>query len=70
MEDLEQIVNEVKESIEQGDSLDDALYDGIRQLIKSKKFNDIDEFGDDESYWNSYLKYEKELLAYVKSKLN
>jgi transcriptional accessory protein Tex/SPT6 len=70
MEDLEQIVNEVKGSIEQGDSLDDALYDGIRQLIKSKKFNDIDEFGDDESYWNSYLKYEKELLAYVKSKLN
>jgi hypothetical protein len=70
MEDLEQIVNDVKGSIEQGDSLDDALYDGIRQLIKSKKFNDIDEFGDDESYWNSYLKYEKELLAYVKSKLN
>ena len=70
MEDLEQIVNDVKGSIEQGDSLDDALYDGIRQLIKSKNFNDIDEFGDDESYWKSYLKYERELLAYVVSKLN
>jgi hypothetical protein len=70
MEDLEQIVNDVKGSIEQGESFDTALYDGIRQLIKSKNFNDIDEFGDDESYWKSYLKYERELLAYVKSKLN
>ncbi len=70
MEDLEQIVNDVKGSIEQGENWDTSLYDGIRQLIKSKKFKDIDEFGNDESYWNSYLKYEKELLAYVVSKLN
>ena len=69
MEDLEQIVLDVKGSIEQGENWNDALYDGIRQLIKSKNFNDIDEFGDEESYWNSYLKYERELLAYVKSKL-
>jgi hypothetical protein len=69
MEDLEQIVLDVKEMIDDGESLDTALYDGIRQLIKSKNFNDIDEFGDDESYWKSYLKYERELLAYVKSKL-
>jgi hypothetical protein len=69
-EDLDWIVNDVKGSIEQGESLDAALYDGIFQFIKSKNFNDIDEFGDDESYWNSYLKYEKELYAYVKSKLD
>ncbi len=70
MEDLEQIVLDVKGMIEQGENWDESLYDDIRQLIKSKNFNDIDEFGDEESYWNSYLKYERELLAYVKSKLN
>jgi hypothetical protein len=69
-EDLVWIVNDVKEMIDEGESLDTALYDGIREFIKSKKFSDIDEFGDDDSYWNSYLKYEKQLLAYVKSKLN
>lgn len=68
-EDLGWIVNDVKEMIDEGESLDTALYDGIRQFIKSKNFNDIDEFGDEESYWNSYLKYERELHAYVKSKL-
>jgi hypothetical protein len=69
-EDLVWIVNDVKEMIDEGESLDTALYDGIREFIKSKKFSDIDEFGDDDSYWNSYLKYERQLLAYVKSKLN
>jgi len=68
-EDLEWIVNDVKEMIDNGESLDTAIYDGIRQFIKSKNFNDIDEFGDEESYWKSYLKYERELYAYVKSKL-
>ena len=69
-EDLEWIVNDVKELIDFGESKDTAVYDGIREFIKSKKFSDIDEFGDDESYWDSYLKYERPLVSYVKSKLN
>lgn len=68
-EDLEWIVNDVKEMIDEGESVDTAVYDGIREFIKSKKFHDIDEFGDDNSYWNSYLKYEKLLAAFVKSEL-
>jgi hypothetical protein len=68
-EDLEWIVNDVKEMIDDGESLDTALYDGVREFIKGKKFSDIDEFGDDQSYWDSYLRYEKPLVAYVKSKL-
>jgi hypothetical protein len=68
-EDLEWIVNDVKEMIDDGEGLDTALYDGIREFIKGKKFSDIDEFGDDQSYWDSYLRYEKPLVAYVKSKL-
>jgi len=52
-----------------GESVDTAVYDGIRDFIKSKKFTEIDEFGDDQSYWDSYLKYERPLVSYVKIKL-
>ena len=69
-EDLLWIVNDVKEMIYEGESVDTAVYDGIRDFIKSKKFTEIDEFGDDQSYWDSYLKYERPLVSYVKSKLD
>ena len=68
-EELEWIINDVQKKMGDGESLDVALYDGIRALIKSKKFYDIDEHGDDQTYWDSYLKYETPLVAYVKSKL-
>jgi len=68
-DDLESVVNDVKELIDYGESLENAIYDGVREFIKGKKFSDIDEFGNDQSYWNSYLRYEKPLVAYVKSKL-
>ena len=69
-EDLLWIVNDVKEMIDEGESVETAVYDGIRDFIKSKKFTEIDEFGDDQSYWDSYLKYERPLVSYVKSKLD
>ena len=69
-EDLSWIVNDVKEMIDEGESVSTAVYDGIREFVKSKKFSDIDEFGDDQSYWNSYLKYETALVAYVNHKLS
>ena len=69
-EDLLWIVNDVQEMIDEGESVDTAVYDGIRDFIKSKKFTEIDEFGDEQSYWDSYLKYERPLVSYVKSKLD
>lgn len=69
-DELEEIVNEVQEMIDGGESYDTALYDGIREFIKKKNFPDIDEFGPDDSYWDSYLKYERILVDYVKSKLS
>jgi hypothetical protein len=45
--------------------VDTAVYDGIRDFIKSKKFTEIDEFGDEQSY----LKFERPLVSYVKMKL-
>jgi len=69
-EDLNWIVNDVKEMIDEGESVDTAVYDGVREFIKSKKFPDIDEFGPLQSYWDTFLSYERPLVAYVKSKLN
>lgn len=68
-DDLKWIVNDVQEMIDEGESVDTSVYDGIREFIKSKKFSDIDEFGDDQSYWDSYLNYERPLVSYVKMKL-
>ena len=69
LEDLEWLVNDVKELIEYGESLDTAIYDGVREFIKGKKFSDINEFGPENDYWESYLKYERPLVDYVKNKL-
>ena len=70
LEDLEWLANDVKEMIDDGESLDTAIYDGVREFIKSKNFSDIDEFGLDADYWSTSLDYERPLVRYVKSKLN
>jgi hypothetical protein len=69
-EDLLWLVNDVKKMIDQGFGVESAVYDGIRQFIKSGEFYDIDEFGNEQSYWDSYLKYETPLVAFVKSELS
>ena len=68
-EDLDWLVNDVKELIDYGESLDTAIYDGTREFIKSRKFPDIYEFGPEADYWESYLRYEKPIVDYVKKKL-
>lgn len=69
-EDLEYLIKNVYHMIEdEGVMADMAIYDNVRQLIKSYQFSDIDEFGNDQSYWNSYLVYEKPLVSFVKSQL-
>ena len=69
-EELQTLLEDVKELIdEQGLMEITAVYDGVREFIKSRKFPDIDEYGDDNSYWRSYIAYEKPLVAFVKSQL-
>ena len=69
-EDLQTLLDDVKDLIEGGGTKDIiAVYDGVREFIKSRKFSDIDEHGDDNSYWRSYIAYEKPLVAFVKSQL-
>ena len=69
-EELMSLIKIVNYMIEEVDIIpDDAIYDAVRQFIKEKRFSDIDEFGDEHSYWSSYLKYEEPLVAFVKSSL-
>lgn len=69
-EDLEYLIKNVYHMIEdEGIIPEMAIYDCVRELIKSKKFSDIDEFGDELSYWYSYLVYEKPLVSFVVSQL-
>lgn len=69
-EDLQTLIDDAKELIEDGGVMEIiAVYDAVREFIKSRKFSDIDEYGADDSYWRSYLKYEKPLVAFVKAQL-
>lgn len=69
MDELNKIVHSVKEQIEEGESIDTAVYDTIRNYISLKKFDNINNVGTEQEYWDSYFVYEIPLVAYIKSSL-
>jgi len=69
MEDLDDLVFDVKSLIDSDYHKIDAIYDTVRQFIASKKsfkFNKETE----QQYWDFYVKIEKPLVDFVKSKLD
>jgi hypothetical protein len=68
-DELNDLVKNVKDQIEEGESLDTAIYDTIRHFIVTKNFKDIDNNAPEREYWDSYLRYEEPLVKYVKKKL-
>ncbi len=66
IEELNKLIEDTIELIEYGGDIESSVYDAVREFIKERKFSDIDEFGDDQSYWRSYLKYETPLVEFVK----
>jgi predicted solute-binding protein len=69
MEELDDLVDDVKSSIDVGYDKTASIYDTITQFIASKKtfkFNNETEQG----YWDSYIEVEEPLVNYVKSKLD
>jgi hypothetical protein len=69
IDELDDLVKDVKNRMKVYDYSEDAIYDAIRQLIATKQFNDIDNAATDNEYWKSYMKYENPLINYVKEKL-
>jgi len=69
IDELDDLVKDVKDQIEEGESLDTAIYDTVRQFIATKNFSDINDTGTEQQYWDSYLMYEKPMIKYVKGKL-
>jgi hypothetical protein len=68
-DELDYLVKDIKDQIKEGESLDTAIYDTIRQFIATKEFNDINNNAPEREYWDSYLRYEEPLVKYVKEKL-
>jgi hypothetical protein len=69
IDELDDLVKDVKNRMKVYDYSEDAIYDAVRQLIATKQFNDIDNAATDNEYWKSYMKYEEPLVKYVKEKL-
>ena len=69
IDELDDLIKEVKDQIEEGESLDTAIYDTVRQFIATKNFSDINHTGTEQQYWDSYLRYETPMIKYVKEKL-
>ena len=68
LEELDDLVLDVKSLIDSDYDKIDAIYDTVRQFvanIKSFKFNNETE----RQYWDSYIEIEKPLINYVKKKL-
>ena len=66
IEDLNKLIEDVTELIEYNGDIESSVYDAVREFINEGKFSDIDEFGFEQDYWDSYLKYEKPLVKFVK----
>jgi hypothetical protein len=69
-EELDSIMDDIVELIIYGADPYTAMYDAVREFIKSKNFPDIDEHGNEQSYWESYLKYEKPLIDYFTKRIS
>ena len=69
LDELDDLIKDVKDQIEEGESLHTAIYDTVRQFIATKRFSDINDNGTEQEYWDSYLRYEKPMIKYVKEKL-
>lgn len=69
IDELDDLIKDIKDQIEEGESLDTAIYDTVRQFIATKNFSDINDTGTEQQYWDSYLMYEKPMIKYVKEKL-
>ena len=69
LEELDDLVLDVKSSIDAGYNKTASIYDTITQFIASKKefkFNNETEQG----YWDSYIEVEEPLVNYVKTNLH
>ncbi len=69
IDELDDLIKDIKDQIEEGESLDTAIYDTVRQFIATKNFSGINDTGTEQQYWDSYLMYEKPIIKYVKEKL-
>ena len=69
IEDLDDLIADIKNLIDNGWSKTDAIYESIEKFIISKVSFNFDGETVEEN-WDSYEKFETPLVNYVKSKLD
>ncbi len=67
--DLDNLIDYVQLLYKAGLDPEESIYQGVRDFLNDKKLSDIDYHGEDSSYWETYLRYETPLIAYIKHKL-
>jgi hypothetical protein len=68
IEELDDLVDDVKGLIDSGYDRTDAIYDTVRQFIaSSENFRFLS--SSEQEYWDSYIMFEEPLVDYVKEKL-
>ena len=69
MEELDDLVLDVKDLIDSNYDKTDAIYDTVRQFVATKKeFKFKDET--EQAYWDSYIEVEEPLVNYIKTNLH
>ena len=69
MEELDDLVLDVKDLIDSNYDKTDAIYDTVRQFVATKKSFKFD-YETERQYWDSYIDIEKPLVNYVKTNLH
>ena len=69
MEELDDLVLDVKDLIDSNYDKTDAIYDTVRQFVATKKSFKFD-YETERQYWDSYIDIEKPLVNYVKTKFS
>jgi hypothetical protein len=66
-DELAQMVEAVKEKLENDENVSEAVYDTIRHYVSLKDFKEINDSGTEQQYWDSYLTYEIPLVLFIKA---
>ena len=70
-EDIENLIKNVKWYLESGYGKDEAIYGEVRNFIyTNRQDNDLNDNGNEQDYWDSYIKYERPLVDYILLRLN
>jgi|LakMenE01Jun11ns_1017448.scaffolds.fasta_scaffold9323179_2 hypothetical protein len=68
--ELEEMIYIINNYVDDGYDPEDLIYEMVRELLASESFQSlIDDSGNENQYWESYIKVEKPLVDYLKKNI-